>query len=51
MAALSSALMLSTVYFDLTNGQAFVAHDDDGLAFNVFNKVGEELARACPALW
>lgn len=48
LAALSSALLLSTIYFDLTNGQAFVSHDDDGLAFNVFNKVGKELARALP---
>jgi hypothetical protein len=48
LAALSSTLMLSTIYFDLTNGQAFVAHDDDGLAFDAFRKASEEISRALP---
>lgn len=48
LAAASSALMLSTIYFDLTNGQTFVSHDDDGLAFGVFAKISSELSQALP---
>lgn len=33
MAHLSALLLTSTVWFDATNGAAFAAHHDDGLAF------------------
>ncbi len=37
---ISDLLLLSTVWFDVTNGRAFVAHSDDGLSSPIFNDLG-----------
>ena len=33
---MSSILLSSTIWFDVTNGQAFASHSDDGLVYSVF---------------
>lgn len=43
---LSDMLLQSTIWFDLTNGMAFVAHHDDGLPQSAFRDLATLLAAA-----
>jgi len=44
LTSLSHTLLTSTIWFDVTNGQAFVARHDDGLVYNAFARLAQELA-------
>merc|ERR1712070_546888 len=36
--------MLSTIWFDTTNGHCFAAHHDDGLVHPMFTKLAQKIA-------
>jgi len=37
---LTQSMLMSTIWFDVTNGVVFAAHPDDGLYFPEFQKIG-----------
>lgn len=43
VSSMSSTLLMSNIFYDQTDGNTFVAHHDDGLAFDVFERLAMEL--------
>ena len=41
---MTDILLTSTIWYDLTKGNAFAAHPDDGLVHSVFTKFSQEIA-------
>ena len=44
LSLLSEAALASTIWYDVTNGNAFVAHHDDGLVHDAYARLAAELA-------
>ena len=46
---MSNALLTSTIWYDMTKGNTFAAHPDDGLVHSVFKECTQEIAMAMSA--